>query len=287
MRRAWRDGSYKPAVGVSLGIHGLILGMFLWLGQAATVRRAAEAKPAVVELVPSRVLEVGECDSPAKEDLLAVASSTSQELRRVVVKEPGPDLEPTKAAVAAATAPDKPAAAVNAPEAALPDLLQGTSAALSLSSRTTMREHEPTGFEEPQAGAIAEGDSAASETCDTHLRHNDCAEADDVNDNTLSEAGERVMEGGEASSLRKGAAPRYPAAARKAGWEGLVVARVLVDARGCAASVSILKSSGYQLLDRAVTKAVKKWIFTPATQVGKPIVSFHDVKVRFRLADQH
>jgi TonB family protein len=286
MRRAWRDGSYKPAVGISLGIHGLILGMFLWLGQAAAVRQAVEAKPSVVELVPSRVLEGGECDYPAKEDLLAAASSGSREPQRVVAKEPGPDVfddpEPSKAA-----APDKPAAAVNAPEAALPDPLQGTSAALSLSSRTTMREHEPPGFEEPQAGAIAEGDSAARETCDTHLRYNDCAEADEVNDNTLSEAGERVMESGKASSLRKGAAPRYPAAARKAGWEGLVVARVLVDARGCAASVSILKSSGYQLLDRAVTKAVKKWIFTPATQVGKPIVSFHDVKVRFRLADQH
>jgi protein TonB len=291
MRRAWRDGSYKPAVGVSLGIHGLMFGMFLWLGQSAAVRQAAEAKPSVVEIVPSRVLEMGKWDCPAKEDFLPAAPSVPREPQRVLAKEPVPDIfddpKPTKAAVTEATAPDKPAEAVNISDADLPEILQETSADLSLSSRTTERENEPTEFGESQAGAIGEGDSADHGTCDTYSEQNDFAGADEVIDNTLSKAGERVMEGGEASSLRKGAAPRYPTVARKAGWEGLVVARVLVDTQGCAAAVSIRKSSGYPLLDQAVTKAVKKWIFTPATQAGKPIVSFHDVKVRFRLADQH
>jgi TonB family protein len=291
--RAWRDGSYKPAVGVSLGIHGLIFGMFLWLGgQSAAGRQTAEVKPSVVEIVPSRVLEMGKPDCAAGADSWEPAApSVPRELQRVLAKERVPDVfddpKPIKAAVAAATVSEKPAEAVNASAAALPEILQGTSADLSLSSRMTVRENEPAGCGESQAGAIVEGDSADHGTCDTHLEQNDFAGADNVSAATLSEAGERVMEGGEASGLRKGAAPRYPAAARKAGWEGLVVARVLVDTRGCAAAVSIRKSSGYPLLDQAVAKAVKKWIFTPATQAGKPIVSFHDVKVRFRLTDQH
>jgi TonB family protein len=286
----WREESYKQAVGVSLGIHGLIFGMFLWLGQAAVVHQAAEAKPSVVEIVPSWVLEMGKLDCGAGEDSLAAASSVSQEPPRVSVKERVSDVfddqKSPKAAVAEAIAPDKPAEAVNASAAALPEILQGTSPDQPLSSRTTVMENEPAGFGEAQAETIGEGDSSDHGICDTRAEQNDCVGADEVIDNPLSKAGERVMEGGEASNLRKGAAPRYPAAARKAGWEGLVVARVLVDTRGCAAAVSIRKSSGYSLLDQAVTKAVKKWIFTPATQAGKPIVSFHDVKVRFRLADQ-
>lgn len=87
-----------------------------------------------------------------------------------------------------------------------------------------------------------------------------------------------------ASSLY-GPPPVYPPAARKAGWEGRVTVRVLIDADGSAASVAVRESSGYEVLDEAAVKAIKKWRFSPAKQRGQAIASFHDIRVRFRLVD--
>jgi protein TonB len=294
---AWVERSYKQALGVSLGIHGLLLGMFLLLGQPAAVGRAQEAKPLAVEIVPSRVLEMGKMDGIAGVEAgEPAASSLTQAPQRGAVRKPvfavGDGRKLTRAAVAAAPASvlAKAAAALDTSQTAPPEILPEASAALSLKSRVTTveAENEPDEPGEAKAEESAQDDNADRGTFGIHSGLNDCAGAEKVNGNTLAEAGERMTEGGEgkASGLLKGTAPRYPAAARKAGWEGLVVARVVVDTRGYAASVSIHESSGYPLLDQAVIKAVQKWIFTPATQAGKPIVSFHDVKVRFRLADQ-
>ncbi|MBP2643349.1 MAG: hypothetical protein H6Q67_1236 [Firmicutes bacterium] len=79
--------------------------------------------------------------------------------------------------------------------------------------------------------------------------------------------------------------PAYPYTARKAGWEGVVVLRVLIDSDGAVASVTVRNGSGYDLLDSAAAQVVKKWRFLPAKRGGVPVVSFHDIKVRFRLVD--
>lgn len=82
-----------------------------------------------------------------------------------------------------------------------------------------------------------------------------------------------------------GPKPTYPQAARKAGWEGAVTVRVLIDTDGSVASVSVREGSGYTILDEAAAQAVKKWRFSPAKKGGVPITSFYDIKVRFRLMD--
>lgn len=80
-----------------------------------------------------------------------------------------------------------------------------------------------------------------------------------------------------------GSKPAYPQAARKAGWEGTVVVRVLIDTGGRVESASMRDSSGYDILDEAAVQAVKKWRFSPAQRDGVSIASLHDVRVRFRL----
>ncbi len=91
--------------------------------------------------------------------------------------------------------------------------------------------------------------------------------------------------GEKAVKILRGTAPGYPIAARQAGWEGVVMVRVLVDSRGAAGLVSLRESSGHQLLDDVVLQTVKKWRFAPATKNGKPVAGFHDVRVRFRLTE--
>jgi protein TonB len=295
---AWRERSYQKALGVSLGIHGLLLGVFLGPGQPAAGYRDRDVKPLAVAIVPSRVLEMGNWDWAAGADWgESVAAGVVQVPHRGLTKEPASAVsdapKPARAAVVAAPAPAPPnhAAASDTAVAAPSGISPEAAADLALNSRVTGAEakDEPGDPGATQAGLIAQGDNVADGTAAISPGPNDGAGAGhEVGDNLLAKAGERMAEAGEGktSGLLKGAAPRYPAAARKAGWEGLVVARVRVDTRGRAASVFILESSGYPLLDQAVTRAVRKWIFTPATQAGKAIDSFHDVKVRFRLADR-
>jgi protein TonB len=65
-------------------------------------------------------------------------------------------------------------------------------------------------------------------------------------------------------------APPYPAASRRAGEQGRVVLRVLVNARGGADEVELLTSSGYARLDAAAREAVRRWRFVAARRGGGP-----------------
>ncbi|WP_371379618.1 energy transducer TonB [Sporomusa aerivorans] len=86
-------------------------------------------------------------------------------------------------------------------------------------------------------------------------------------------------------AFQSGPRPDYPQQARRAGQEGTVVIRVLVGADGSAAETTVLVSSGYSLLDEAAARGVRKWRFSPARYGSAPVESYHDVRVRFRLAD--
>lgn len=87
------------------------------------------------------------------------------------------------------------------------------------------------------------------------------------------------------AKLVSGSRPAYPRDAWKAGWEGIVVVRVLVGANGSALSTAVQHSSGFASLDAAAAQAVGKWQFSPAQKGDIAVESFHDVRVRFRLAD--
>jgi protein TonB len=77
--------------------------------------------------------------------------------------------------------------------------------------------------------------------------------------------------------------PQYPELARKAGIEGNAVVKALVDIDGSIASVSILKSSGNQMLDQAALVAAKNAKFTPAKQRDKYVRVYVSIPIRFTL----
>jgi len=79
--------------------------------------------------------------------------------------------------------------------------------------------------------------------------------------------------------------PRYPEAARREGWEGTVILRVLVDQEGKSRLVEVGRSSGFDALDRAASDAVKSWRFHPAHAGQRKVESWVRIPVVFSLAD--
>lgn len=77
--------------------------------------------------------------------------------------------------------------------------------------------------------------------------------------------------------------PHYPLIARRNGVEGTVTLKVLVDAAGVPASVSVEKTSGSAHLDHAALDTVQAWRFVPARQGGKPVEAWVLVPIVFRL----
>ncbi|PRH82896.1 energy transducer TonB [Arenimonas caeni] len=79
-------------------------------------------------------------------------------------------------------------------------------------------------------------------------------------------------------------APRYPREALRAGHEGTVMLRVLVDEAGRPVEVSIEASSGHRELDRvARLQVLERWRFHPAQRGGRAVAAYALVPVVFRL----
>ena len=79
--------------------------------------------------------------------------------------------------------------------------------------------------------------------------------------------------------------PPYPAVAIRRGYEGSVVLNVRVLPNGEPEEVTIFKSSGYKVLDKAALKAVKRWKFVPAQRGFKAVSSSVKVPIEFRLEE--
>jgi protein TonB len=77
--------------------------------------------------------------------------------------------------------------------------------------------------------------------------------------------------------------PKYPSVARSRGWEGTVRLQVHVSPDGEATGVSVVQSSGYDVLDDAAVSAVEGWRFHPATRDGEPVASTVTVPINFKL----
>ena len=67
--------------------------------------------------------------------------------------------------------------------------------------------------------------------------------------------------------------PDYPRAALRAGVSGQVVLHIEVRANGRPGAVQVVESSGHRALDRAATRAVRRWRFEPAMREGAPVAS--------------
>jgi len=81
------------------------------------------------------------------------------------------------------------------------------------------------------------------------------------------------------------AKPKYPRQARKMGWEGTTLLRVLVNQKGKTKFIEISHSSGFATLDKAAMKAVKHWRFHPARSETEAVESWVKIPIVFNLED--
>ena len=80
--------------------------------------------------------------------------------------------------------------------------------------------------------------------------------------------------------------PEYPLPSLRRHEEGTVLLTVVIEADGAVAAVSLKRSSGHPLLDRAALEVVRhRWAFDPARIGGRPVSSTRDVPLRFSLSD--
>jgi periplasmic protein TonB len=76
-------------------------------------------------------------------------------------------------------------------------------------------------------------------------------------------------------------APKYPAESKRAGEEGLVILRVLINEAGRAAQIEVERSSGYARLDAAARAAVENALFKPYVENGVPRVAMAKIPIEF------
>lgn len=79
--------------------------------------------------------------------------------------------------------------------------------------------------------------------------------------------------------------PKYPEAARREGWQGTVLLRVLVDQDGKSKSIKVGRTSGFETLDRAAVETVKSWRFHPAHYGDRRVESWVRIPIVFSLAE--
>jgi len=81
--------------------------------------------------------------------------------------------------------------------------------------------------------------------------------------------------------------PVYPEMAIFLGYQGNALVRIKVSAKGISQGVEILRSSGHKILDDAVTKALKKWRFTPSKPGNTAMANSVVISVIYILYDRN
>jgi protein TonB len=81
----------------------------------------------------------------------------------------------------------------------------------------------------------------------------------------------------------KGVKPEYPDIARRAGIEGVVWVKILVDKEGKPRKAVVIKSEGGEVLNEAAMKAAMQFVFTPALMNRGPVACWVVIPFRFQL----
>jgi TonB family protein len=101
-----------------------------------------------------------------------------------------------------------------------------------------------------------------------------------VNEDSLPSYSEHAS-ADEAPEVVTRVAPVYPAEALKAGVQGTVMLSVLVGKDGLVKDTRVTTS--IPALDAAATDAVRKWVFKPAKNDGKPVAVWASIPIKFTL----
>lgn len=78
-------------------------------------------------------------------------------------------------------------------------------------------------------------------------------------------------------------APVYPRASLRRHEEGKVILELLVQADGTVGEIRVKESSGYQRLDQAAIKAVRRWHYVPARQGDDDIDFWYQQPLLFKV----
>jgi protein TonB len=77
--------------------------------------------------------------------------------------------------------------------------------------------------------------------------------------------------------------PPYPQQARKRGFQGRVILKVLVGRDGRVADIGLQESSGHSILDNIALETVRAWEFTPGRRGEDPVEMWIGVPMLFEL----
>jgi protein TonB len=77
--------------------------------------------------------------------------------------------------------------------------------------------------------------------------------------------------------------PYYPSFSKRAGEQGEVVVRLIIDETGIVEEVALLRSSGFARLDRAATEIGKRYRFKPYSVNGNPARISTNLLIKFNL----
>ena len=77
--------------------------------------------------------------------------------------------------------------------------------------------------------------------------------------------------------------PEYPMIARKKGWQGRLLLNVHVSKDGNVININVVKTSGFEILDKISVKTIRDWKFTPARIGGKNVEDSLNIPVSFKL----
>jgi len=81
--------------------------------------------------------------------------------------------------------------------------------------------------------------------------------------------------------------PEYPEMAVFLGYQGDVIVRIRVSAKGESVGVEILRSSGHKVLDDSAANAMRKWRFTPTKHDNTPMNDSVIITVSYVLYDRN
>ncbi len=240
-------------------------------------QKMASAKQSVADPTMTNVSEPARTPTEQKS---VVSKPNRQGKVQTVLSAPSPD--PTKSSLAD-TGSETIVEKDNSHEA---EAAVEISALLEKSDRPTkkvgMEEHL---FEEPGEADTSETENLGRETIGTEAIEERFSNA--VPQETTIAL--RSLQEGDGSREFKPAgytrriSPKYPERARRKGWEGTTLLRVLVDRRGKSKAIQVSQSSGFAALDGAAVKAVEQWRFYPAQNGNGPVESWVRVPIIFRL----
>lgn len=77
--------------------------------------------------------------------------------------------------------------------------------------------------------------------------------------------------------------PRYPIKAQRRKQQGVVLIHVLISETGKREGIKIHTPSKHTMLNQAALKAVKKWRFDPYIVNGKPVRSWVEIPIEFKI----